>query len=99
MSEACKSIIHLIDVYFSIWCNNLKCSFLQIRIKMLQDVAVQVDGEPWVQPAGIVTVLKSALKVTIHTHVIQYCMKYAVLFNMMSLTIRNVECFMLYVLL
>ena len=35
----------------------------QIRIEMFEEVPVQVDGEPWLQPAGHVVVLRSALKV------------------------------------
>ena len=35
-----------------------------IRIHLHTDMPVQVDGEPWVQPAGEVVVLKSALKVS-----------------------------------
>lgn len=35
----------------------------QLRITLLTDIPVQVDGEPWVQPAGQVVVLRSALKV------------------------------------
>jgi len=36
-----------------------------LRITLLTDLPVQVDGEPWIQPAGQVVVLRSALKVTI----------------------------------
>ena len=36
----------------------------QIRIQLLADLPVQVDGEPWIQPAGQVVVLRSALKVS-----------------------------------
>jgi len=35
-----------------------------IKIHMSTDVPVQVDGEPWIQPAGDIVVLKSALKAT-----------------------------------
>ncbi|XP_033726446.1 diacylglycerol kinase theta-like isoform X2 [Pecten maximus] len=35
-----------------------------LRITLLADIPVQVDGEPWVQPAGQVVVLRSALKAT-----------------------------------
>ncbi|XP_023933369.1 diacylglycerol kinase theta isoform X2 [Lingula anatina] len=35
-----------------------------IRITLYQDLPVQVDGEPWIQPAGQVGVLRSALKAT-----------------------------------
>lgn len=35
-----------------------------IRIQMLQDVPVQVDGEPWMQPPGTVNIRRSALKAT-----------------------------------
>jgi len=35
-----------------------------IRIHLNTDMPVQVDGEPWVQPAGEVVILKSALKAT-----------------------------------
>jgi diacylglycerol kinase (ATP) len=35
-----------------------------IRIQMLTDLPVQVDGEPWLQPPGQVVVLRSALKAT-----------------------------------
>ncbi|ESO02945.1 hypothetical protein HELRODRAFT_81183 [Helobdella robusta] len=35
-----------------------------IRIQLLADLPVQVDGEPWIQPAGQVVVLRSALKAT-----------------------------------
>lgn len=35
-----------------------------LRITLLTDLPVQVDGEPWVQPAGQVVVLRSALKAT-----------------------------------
>ncbi|BFZ21453.1 hypothetical protein BsWGS_24491 [Bradybaena similaris] len=35
-----------------------------LRITLLCDMPVQVDGEPWVQPAGQVIVLRSALKAT-----------------------------------
>lgn len=35
-----------------------------IRIQILTDLPVQVDGEPWIQPAGQVVVLRSALKAT-----------------------------------
>ena len=34
-----------------------------IKIHMNSDVPVQVDGEPWIQPAGDIVVLRSALKV------------------------------------
>ena len=34
-----------------------------IKIYLQGDIPVQVDGEPWVQAAGEVVVLKSALKV------------------------------------
>ena len=34
-----------------------------MRIHLLTDLPVQVDGEPWIQPAGQVVVLRSALKV------------------------------------
>jgi len=30
---------------------------------MFEELPVQVDGEPWLQPAGHVVVLRSALKV------------------------------------
>lgn len=36
---------------------------LQLKITMDAPVAVQVDGEPWVQQPGQVVVLRSALKV------------------------------------
>ena len=39
------------------------CAYLQIRIQMLTELPVQVDGEPWLQPPGQVVVLRSALKV------------------------------------
>ncbi|XP_025091817.1 diacylglycerol kinase theta-like isoform X2 [Pomacea canaliculata] len=35
-----------------------------LRITLLADLPVQVDGEPWIQPAGQVVVLRSALKAT-----------------------------------
>ncbi|KAH3712803.1 diacylglycerol kinase theta-like isoform X2 [Dreissena polymorpha] len=35
-----------------------------LRITLLTDLPVQVDGEPWIQPAGQVVVLRSALKAT-----------------------------------
>ncbi|XP_050389110.1 diacylglycerol kinase theta [Patella vulgata] len=35
-----------------------------LRITLLTDIPVQVDGEPWIQPAGQVVVLRSALKAT-----------------------------------
>jgi len=35
-----------------------------IKINMKREVPVQVDGEPWIQPAGDIVVLKSALKAT-----------------------------------
>ncbi|KAK2179943.1 hypothetical protein NP493_466g05012 [Ridgeia piscesae] len=35
-----------------------------MRIHLLTDLPVQVDGEPWIQPAGQVVVLRSALKAT-----------------------------------
>ena len=35
----------------------------QLRITLLCEMPVQVDGEPWIQPAGEVIVLRSALKV------------------------------------
>ncbi|KAL3888417.1 hypothetical protein ACJMK2_000785 [Sinanodonta woodiana] len=35
-----------------------------LRITLLTDLPVQVDGEPWTQPAGQVVVLRSALKAT-----------------------------------
>lgn len=35
-----------------------------LRIHLLSDLPVQVDGEPWIQPAGEVVVLRSALKAT-----------------------------------
>ena len=34
-----------------------------IKIKTTTEIPVQVDGEPWLQPAGDIVVLKSALKV------------------------------------
>ena len=36
-----------------------------IKIHMNSDVPVQVDGEPWIQPAGDIVVLRSALKVCV----------------------------------
>ena len=36
-----------------------------IRIQIKSEVPVQVDGEPWIQQPGEVTVLKSALKVSV----------------------------------
>jgi len=38
---------------------------LQLRITLLSDLPVHVDGEPWVQAAGQVVVLRSALKVNV----------------------------------
>ncbi|KAK3725289.1 hypothetical protein RRG08_005349 [Elysia crispata] len=35
-----------------------------LRITLLCEMPVQVDGEPWIQPAGEVIVLRSALKAT-----------------------------------
>lgn len=35
-----------------------------IKIHMTREIPVQVDGEPWIQPAGDIVVLKSALKAT-----------------------------------
>ncbi|XP_043497856.1 diacylglycerol kinase theta-like isoform X4 [Polistes fuscatus] len=35
-----------------------------IKIRLLSDIPVQVDGEPWVQSPGEIVVLKSALKAT-----------------------------------
>ncbi|XP_023323725.1 diacylglycerol kinase theta [Eurytemora carolleeae] len=35
-----------------------------LKIHMNREVPVQVDGEPWIQPAGDIVVLKSALKAT-----------------------------------
>ncbi|KAK2703868.1 hypothetical protein QYM36_017796 [Artemia franciscana] len=35
-----------------------------IRIKIISEIPIQVDGEPWVQSPGEVVVLKSALKAT-----------------------------------
>jgi len=35
-----------------------------IRIRMNIELAIQVDGEPWIQSAGEIVVLKSALKAT-----------------------------------
>ncbi|XP_063407865.1 diacylglycerol kinase theta-like isoform X4 [Mytilus galloprovincialis] len=35
-----------------------------LRITLLSDLPVHVDGEPWIQPAGQVVVLRSALKAT-----------------------------------
>lgn len=35
-----------------------------IKIKTNTEIPVQVDGEPWLQPAGDIVVLRSALKVT-----------------------------------
>ena len=39
---------------------------------MFEELPVQVDGEPWLQPAGHVVVLRSALKVYIlcHSHLL-----------------------------
>lgn len=36
-----------------------------IKIHLHSDIPVQVDGEPWVQSAGDIVVLKSALKVSV----------------------------------
>lgn len=43
----------------------MKCSYQggHIKIHLNTEMPVQVDGEPWVQGAGEVTILKSALKV------------------------------------
>lgn len=38
-----------------------------IKIRLNTDLPVQVDGEPWIQSPGDVVVLKSALKVIIHS--------------------------------
>ena len=38
-----------------------------IKIHMTCEVPVQVDGEPWIQPPGDITVLRSALKVQLVT--------------------------------
>lgn len=35
----------------------------RIKIKIKSEMAVQVDGEPWIQPIGEINILKSALKV------------------------------------
>ena len=35
----------------------------------------QVDGEPWIQPAGDIVVLRSALKVTVYNQHGRYCMQ------------------------
>lgn len=43
-----------------------------IKIHLNSDIPVQVDGEPWVQSPGDVVVLKSALKVSIHSHTESY---------------------------
>ena len=34
-----------------------------IKIHINSEIPVQVDGEPWIQPAGDIVVLRSALKV------------------------------------
>lgn len=39
------------------------CQGGHIKIHLNTEMPVQVDGEPWVQGAGEVTILKSALKV------------------------------------
>lgn len=43
----------------------MKCFYQggHIKIHLNTEMPVQVDGEPWVQGAGEVTILKSALKV------------------------------------
>lgn len=41
----------------------INCNF-QIKIVTASDLPVQIDGEPQMQPAGTITILKSALKVS-----------------------------------
>lgn len=51
------SYLDLIQGCFFVWCYSV-----QIKIDMFTDLPVQVDGEPWKQPAGQVVVIRSALK-------------------------------------
>ena len=44
-------------------CDCDKRLILQLRIHLLCDLPVHVDGEPWNQSAGQIVVLRSALKV------------------------------------
>ena len=52
-----------------------------IKIHMNSDVPVQVDGEPWIQPAGDIVVLRSALKVCVILDILQLIFFIKILFS------------------
>ena len=47
----------------SVWCSSFDLHSHQIKIKIHTEMPVQVDGEPWIQSPGEVSIIKSALKV------------------------------------
>ena len=38
-------------------------TYRQIKITLVDDLPIHIDGEPWIQPKGQCVILKSALKV------------------------------------
>lgn len=59
--NVCTSLTQFSEIALTKKPLNLQGGHIKIRLQV--DMPVQVDGEPWLQAAGEVVVLKSALKV------------------------------------
>lgn len=57
-------VVHLGQIQSGLRYGNRLAQGAQIRVTMNTDIPVQVDGEPWMQPAGQVVVCRSALQAT-----------------------------------
>ncbi|XP_071810852.1 diacylglycerol kinase theta-like isoform X4 [Apostichopus japonicus] len=58
-------VVHLGQIQSGLRCGTRLAQGAQIRVTMKTDIPVQVDGEPWMQPAGQVVVCRSALQATV----------------------------------